>query len=219
MRIGCVQARVRVGSEPRTVLLRTALLDRIPVARTVAAMSTKTLDAYAAELGQDLQPVFVTDLLDGASPEEIDSWIRDQGPGSRHFFMPASTYLSWRDVPVLLVPRDGSGWVGRTDRSLMGRALHARALAVRAHAGRPVPGDKSPQPPCVAPDEDAVALALNTLAAQMGRWSSGELDATSAAALVKRTHRQLVTACWCALGVCCGVHETHANPHLRCILR
>jgi hypothetical protein len=28
-----------------------------------------------------------------------------------------------------------------------------------------------------------------------------------------------VTACWCALGVSCGVQDTHANPHLRCIQR
>lgn len=182
-------------------------------------MSTKTLDAYAAALGQDLQPVFVTDLLDGAGPEEIDSWIGDQGSKSHFGFVPGARCRSWREVPVLVVPRDGSGWVGRTDRSLIGRALRARALAVRAQAGRPAPGDKSAQHLTAATGEDAVAGALDTLAAQMVRWSAGELSATSAAALVKRAHRELITACWCELGVCCGVHETHANPHLRCILR
>jgi len=111
------------------------------------------LDVICEQLGRDMLPVLVTDLREMASDEAIDSWIANPANyPSRFGLAPMHLARHWRTRDILVCPRDGSGWVGTTPRTLIGTPLVAYALAIRAlrHPLGHFPGGDSPDV-CASP--------------------------------------------------------------------
>ena len=64
-----------------------------------------------------------------------------------------------------------------------------------------------------------ISSILETFVHQVHRWEEGTLNDVDLSILIARTHSKLNKACYCESGVCCVVHEKHASPHQKCVLK